>query len=181
MRRYVTIVGLLVATAACGGTGSSPSTVALGEQTFDALDSPVLSAQEINAITSGEAPGPEFNSDPATSGPHADAWARCGVYRQPIPDIYLVSSLRRGAVVIHYQPALEPAEVAAIDHLVSSIGEGVISAPRPGLESPIVLAAWTTLLALPSVDEVVVRAFAEQFGHRAPDDQDCPLEIDEAA
>jgi hypothetical protein len=180
-RATIALIVVGLALVACGGAESSSPTLDLGEQRFDALDSPVLSAEETNGIVSGALPEPQFNSNPATSGPYAQTWARCGVYRQEIPDIYLVASMRRGAVVINYEPALEPADIAALGELATSLGEGVIVAPRPGLDVPIVLAAWTTLLELDELDVETIRAFVAQFGDRAPANATCPMEIDEAA
>jgi hypothetical protein len=178
--RSLTAVLLLVV-AACGTSEATDPTVALSPTVFDELPSESLEPAAVDAILAGEEPQPEFNSDPATSGPHAPQWARCGVYRQEIPDIFLIHSLKRGAVVIHYQPSLEPAGISAIEDLVADLGAGVISAPRSDLESPIVLAAWTRLLPLASVDSGVVEAFVDQFSGLGPVSAECPLEIDETA
>lgn len=181
MRRMSAALLVAMVLGACGTGEPTTTSIDLGVEHFDALDSPVLSADEINGIIAGNLPAPDFNSDPATSGPHADTWARCGIYRQEIPDIYLVASMNRGAVVVHYEPALEPSEIDSLGDLARDIGEGVIVAPRPGLSAPIVLTAWTTLLELRSLDADAIRAFVDQYGHQSPDDSPCPLEIDEAA
>jgi len=169
---------LILVAAACGSTDTIPDPLSLDPTLFAEMESQELSAEQTRGVVSGTVSQPDFNSDPATSGPYADRWARCGVYRQAIPEIYLVHSLRRGSVVINYQPALELAEVADIEKLVVEIGAGVLAAPKPGLDHPIVLAAWTTLLPLEEPDAPVIRAFVEQFGGSAPDNQECPLEID---
>lgn len=180
MTRRSLIAALLLVATACGTSGATDPTVPLTPSIFDELSSEPLEPATVDAILAGEAPEPEFNSHPATSGPHAPQWARCGVYRQEIPDIFQVHSLKRGAVIINYEPSLEPADISAIEDLVVDIGSGVISAPREDLDSPIVLAAWTRLLPLSSVDRTVVEAFVDQFSGLGPENADCPLEIDEA-
>ncbi|HDH02660.1 MAG TPA: DUF3105 domain-containing protein [Actinobacteria bacterium] len=173
-------IAVILVAAACGSTDPVPDPISLSPESFEAMESEELSAEATRGIVSGGIPDPDFNSDPATSGPYADRWAGCGNYRQAIPEIYLVHSLRRGSVVINYQPALELAEVVGLEELVVEIGGGVLAAPKPGLDHPIVLSAWTKLLPLEEFDRSTIRAFVDQFGQSAPDNQVCPLEIDEA-
>lgn len=57
-----------------------------------------------------------YNSNPPTSGPHYEQWAKAGVYQSPVPDGYLVHSLEHGYVIISYN-----CEIQAIRLLVKPL------------------------------------------------------------
>lgn len=132
-------------------------------------------------IPAGVSP-PEYNSDPPTSGPHLDTPAPCGIYRRPVPDVSVLHSMEHGAVVIHYDPSIEPARQAQLEDIARSINGELIVAPRLDMEDELVLTAWTKRLALDRIEENVIRAFAAQFANRSPEGAaSCPFQIDEGA
>lgn len=179
MRTWGTLATLLavLTVAACTGGTEGADSIQLPTEVFDPLDSPVLSMDEQQAILAGDQPGPAYNSDPPTSGPHADDFADCGVYRVEIPDIYQVHSLKRGTVIVQYQPTLQAATLEALEDLTRALGHNIIVAPRSTLPAPIVLTAWTRRLAMSEADADMIRAFHEQFATGAPEYVDCPLTV----
>lgn len=131
-------------------------------------------------LAAGES-APAYNSDPPTSGPHADRPAPCGIYREPVPDVNQLHSLEHGAVAIQYSPDLPNDQIESLESIGRSLGAEVIVAPRSGLSAPIALTAWTKRLLLQDVDTDVIRAFDADFGNRSPEPGAiCPLEIDQS-
>lgn len=146
---------------------------------------PVLDAVEtfpdmgVQHLAEG-APAPEYNSNPPTSGPHAQAPAPCGIYRQPVSDPDQLHSMEHGAVVVQYDPDLPQDQLELLEGIDWSPTAEVIVAPRPGNPAPVALTAWTRRLLLEEVDVDVVTAFQLEFGNRSPEPAaQCPMQIDE--
>lgn len=129
------------------------------------------------------APGegtPEYNSNPPTSGPHADTPAACGVYRQPVPDVSSLHSMEHGAIVVQYDPELSQDQITELEGIGRDVGGEIIVAPRPDNPAAVALTAWTKLLVLDEVDREVISAFAREFGNRSPEaGAQCPFQVDE--
>lgn len=126
------------------------------------------------------APAPEYNSDPPTSGPHAQTPAPCGIYRQPVPDVSQLHSMEHGAVVVQYDPDLPQEQVDLLEDIDWSPAAEVIVAPPPGNPAPVALTAWTRLLLLDDVDPEIITAFQREFGNRSPEPTaQCPMQIDD--
>lgn len=126
------------------------------------------------------APAPEYNSDPPTSGPHAQAPAPCGIYRQPVPDVSQLHSMEHGAVVVQYHPDLPQDQVELLEDINWSPAAEVIVAPRPDNPAPVALTSWTKRLLLDDVDTNVVTAFQGEFGNQSPEPAaQCPMQIDD--
>lgn len=175
---------LLVVLAACGGTAPTTTTTGVdslsGVETFADQGQDHLDELELQAILGGAA-GPEYNSSPATSGTHAPQSAPCGVYLQEVPDIYLVHTVEHGAVIIHYDPTIVT-DPTPLQSFARDRGEYVVVHPRSGLSSPVVLTAWTHLLALDGVDLDTVGTFADAYVGKAPEvGVPCPFDVDETA
>jgi hypothetical protein len=99
------------------------------------------------------------------------------VYRVEIPDIYQVHSLKRGTVIIQYQPTIQDATRAALEDVVRSLGADVIVAPRQDLSAPVVVTAWGTLMELSGSDTDALEQFHDQFAGTGPEIADCPLTV----
>lgn len=173
---------LLLLSAACsGGAGDEPELV-LDVETFPEQDVDVhLSQSAVRQILNGEIQPPEYNSDPPTSGPHSDKAAACGIFRQPVPDVYQLHDLAIGVVVLQYSPALEAAEVERIEELGRSFEDRVIVAPRSDMDAPVVATAWTTMMQLDTVDEQLLREFYQRYVGLGPETGPCPFDVDEGA
>jgi hypothetical protein len=132
-------------------------------------------------LTVGEGT-PQYNSDPPTSGPHADTPAACGVYRQPVPDVNALHSMEHGAIVVHYDPELPQEQIIELEEIGRDVGGEIIVAPRPDNPGAVALTAWTKLLVLEEVDTQVIAAFEREFGNRSPEaGAQCPFQVDEGA
>lgn len=186
LHRGASVGGLLLAglLVACGTASSSPtpsSPIEIDSRAVEEMDSAEMSAEETDALVDGEGTTPDYNSNPPTSGPFADRHARCGVYRDQIPDHFQVASLHRGTVIINYEPGVVGSTREALESIGRSIGSDVIVAPRPGLPSPVVVTAWTQLMELAAPDTEVIRSFWASFAQSAPVSERCPIEVDAAA
>ncbi len=126
------------------------------------------------------APAPEYNSDPPTSGSHAQAPAPCGIYRQAVSDLSQLHSMEHGAVVVQYDPNLPKDQVELLEDIDWSPAAEVIIAPRPGVPAAVALTAWTKRLLLDQVDADVITAFQREFGNRSPEAAaQCPMQVDD--
>lgn len=180
VRRAVAILLALLA-GACAGGAVVDETLELTVATFPEQESGHLPAAQVQAILAGEIEPPDYNSDPPTSGPRASQPAACGIFRQPVPYVYQLRNLELGAVAFQYAPSLDSAEVERLERLARRWGEQVIVAPRPGLAAPMVATAWTTLMVLDEVDENLLGLFYETYSGRGPQQQDCPIRVDEGS
>ena len=86
-------------------------------------------------------------------GPHNPNWLTCGIYDQPVRAENVVHSMEHGAVWLAYQPELPADQVEILRNIVNNEqarrGEPlIVMSPQPGLNSPIVLAAWRARLEL---------------------------------
>lgn len=123
---------------------------------------------------------PEYNSDPPTSGPHAQAPAPCGIYREPVPDTAQLHSMEHGAVVIQYDPDLPQDQLTELEGINWSSADEVIVAPRPDSPAPVALTAWNKRLLLDGVDVEVITAFEREFGNQSPEGgAQCPFQVDQ--
>jgi len=181
MRLRNALAGLLLifATACAGGGGNDPA-VALEVETFPEIAVDVyLSETAVRQILASEIPPPDYNSNPPTSGARAGKAAACGIFRQPVPDVYQVHDLAIGVVVFQYALSVEDVEVERLEELARRLGDRIIVAPRSGMDAPIVATAWTTMMRLVTVDEALLEAFYDQYVGSGPEEGECPFEVDE--
>lgn len=127
-------------------------------------------------------PIPDYNSDPPTSGPHAPNPYQCGIYRESVPDVNQVHNLEHGVVVIQYDPSISSEEREVLEDYARDAGTHSLVAPREGMDSPIVLTAWTKRLALDTADRSAVSVFYDTYAQFGPErGVACPFQIDEGA
>ena len=169
----------LLASACSGGVADGPSVI-LEVDTFPELAVNVhLSETAVRQIINGEIEPPEYNSDPPTSGAHSAKAAACGIFRQPIPDVYQLHDLAIGVIIFQYAPSLEAVDVERIEELGRSFEDRIIVAPRSGMDAAVIATAWTTTMRLTSVDEELLAAFYDQYVGSGPETGDCPFDVDE--
>lgn len=126
-------------------------------------------------------PAPVYNSDPPTSGPHAQSPAPCGIYRRPVDDTAQLHSMKHGVVVIQYDPDLAQDQIESLEGINWSPAAEMIVAPRLNNPAPVALTAWTKRLLLDEVDTDVVVAFRQEFGNRSSEPAaQCPFQVDES-
>lgn len=113
---------------------------------------------------------PDADQLPPVGGTHDPTWQNCGYYAEPIEAKNAVHSMEHGAVWITYQENLPAGDIEQIAQLASGNTHILIS-PYPGLQSPIVLTAWSVQLELDSLDDERLTAFitAYQQGPQTPE------------
>ena len=104
----------------------------------------------------------EYEQTPPVGGDHNATWQDCGFYTEPVADEHAVHSLEHGAVWITYQPDLPEDQVETLRQDMGSSGYVIVS-PYEGLESPVVLTAWGTQLAVDSADDPKVEQFLNKY------------------
>jgi hypothetical protein len=173
-RRWVITIGLLallVGFVVFLVTRPPPAILAAVETFGD------MGAAHIDASS----PTPTYNSDPPTSGPHSPSAFPCGIYRQPVPDVSQVHDLEHGVVVVQYEPTLPVEQRDLLEDYARDAGTHIIVAPREGMDSPIVLTAWTKRLALATADRDDIAIFYDAFAQFGPESGvACPFQIDES-
>ena len=177
--RRTLMAGLVFVVVACGAEDGTTATTALTVEEFEILEPVLLDDETVAAVLSGAEPAPEYSSNPPTSGARAGTWARCGIYRDPIPELYQVASLARGAVLVQYQSRLLADARANVEQVAIRVGDGVIVAPHDTLPSPIVVTAWGRMMRMSLVDSGRITSFVEQYGGRGPSPGTCPASVDE--
>lgn len=100
-----------------------------------------IPVMESNAHIPLDAPLPEYNSNPPTSGPHYETPARPGFREENIADGNLIHSLEHGLVLISYHPRIEDES----EKLRDIVGPLTVVVPRSANEADIALAAWGRL------------------------------------
>ncbi len=162
--------------AACSGATSEPGPV----QTFPDLGADHLTAEAVAAYLAGDESVVTYNSNPPTSGAHANAWALCGVYRQVIPDPFQVHSLEHGAVIVAYRSDI-PGDVRdEIENLARELATHIVVAPDDDLTPAMALTAWGRLQTADDFDVEAFRSFWAEAAATGPERISCPFEVDEA-
>lgn len=132
-------------------------------------------------LTAGD-PQPQYNSSPATSGPHAASPTGCGIYTEEVPDVVAVHNLEHGTVAIHYRDDLPDSEVEQLRQYARSKSSHILIAPRSDLPDPVVVTSWARLLRLQSVDIDVIESYYDRFAFLGPETGvACPFQVDQAA
>ena len=110
-----------------------------------------------------------YNSNPPTSGPHYEQWAKWGVYDEPVPDEQLIHNLEHGGIWISYRDKDKQDLIDKLKNVAEDYSVKVILTYRPENDSPIALAAWTRLLKLQSFDEKQIKGFIRAFINKGPE------------
>lgn len=165
----------LVGVVLAAGGGGGPDVGASGTCTRDTF--PPQGRQHVQELSRGF----EYNSTPATSGPHFGTPAVWNLYDRPVEQFRLVHNLEHGGVVVQYGSAVPEATVQRLTDWYAQDPRGLIVAPLPGaleeqspeLESRIVATAWTHLLSCPGFDEGALDDFVDDYrgpGGDAPEE-----------
>jgi Protein of unknown function (DUF3105) len=137
-----------IAYAVAGGDDEAPGTAGGGG---GACAREEFEAQGQDHLPDGEGPpeGFEYNSFPATSGPHDNTPAIFDVYSEPVPQRHLIHNLEHGAVVVQYGQDVPRSEIDQIVAWWNQDPTGIVVSPLPDtprareLADKITLAAWT--------------------------------------
>ena len=107
-----------------------------------------------------------YISQPATSGEHWRAPARCGFYEEQLPDELVVHNLEHGNIVVSYNLLLE-SDVSDLRDALNSIGlNRVWGVARSYDQIPpgeIALTAWGVMDTFPGIDRDRISKFFETY------------------
>ena len=122
----------------------------------------MIEGVRIYANATGHVSGPiTYPQTPPAGGQHNPAWLNCGIYSEPVPNVYAVHSLEHGAIWVTYNPTLSESELDTLrTHLPSTY---VILSPFPALPAPIVLTAWNTQLRVDTAEDERIPMFFEEY------------------
>lgn len=128
--------------------------------------------------------GFKYNSNPPSSGIHADETLIWGIYDEPVPMLSTPHNLEHGGIVIRYGPDLPASEVEKIRGFYLDDPNGLLVAPMPGLGDTIALTAWTLdesrrsernyegegrIAKINRFDEDAFKAFVDAFRGKGPE------------
>jgi hypothetical protein len=119
----------------------------------------------------------EWNTDPATSGPHFAVAAIFGIYDEPLELARVVHNLEHGGIFILYGDDVPDATVEELRSFYDRHQTGTIMAPLPRLGDQFALGAWNSdgeggsayLAKCANFDEAAVSDFFEAFQFRGPE------------
>jgi hypothetical protein len=104
----------------------------------------------------------QYEIIPPVGGQHNSAWQNCGIYDQPIQDVFAVHSLEHGAVWVTYQPELPVDQVEVLRQTASGNGYVLLS-PYRGLPAPVMASAWGVQLELESPSDPRLWQFIQKY------------------
>jgi hypothetical protein len=155
---FAAVAALALALAACGDDGDGSADGACGRIRREALDPAFLTHVLSDA-------GAEYTSDPPTSGPHQPGPEVQGVVHEPLTRPIQVGVLERGDVLLQHRPDLPADQLADLEGLA---GDGVVVAPNPDLDDPVVATAWLYKRACEAVDVDALQQFVDERRDEAP-------------
>lgn len=104
-----------------------------------------------------------YPQNPPVGGPHAQAWANCGLYDKVIPNENAVHSLEHGAVWVTYKPgAIPEADLSSLKTKLRS-QDYVLMSQNTTQATPIVLTAWGKQMHVERADDSHIDSFLKQF------------------
>lgn len=121
-----------------------------------------------NHIAVGTSHDP-YNSNPPTSGPHYEEWAKWGIYDEKLLDEQLIHNLEHGGIWISYRDKDNQDLINKLKDIAEDYSIKVILTYRPENDVPIALAAWTRLLKLENFDEKQIKNFIKAFINKGPE------------
>ena len=157
------VIVVLVAGGGDGKKSSGPVTVSAGcvEQSF-----PSMGRNHVLEVK----PDFEYNSFPATSGPHYPETAIYNAYGEPVPQIRLLHNLEHGAVIVQYGDKVAPSAVDELIRWYRDDPNGIIVAPLPELGGKFAATAWTQLLTCSQgFDEKAFSDFRDSYRYKGPE------------
>ncbi len=105
---------------------------------------------------------------PPVGGDHSGTLIPCQVYSAPVDPIQALHSLEHGAVWLAYRPDLLPLEVAELQTIAQNQGK-ILMSPYPGLESDVVMTAWSRQLVIDELPDDRVEEFISRYRNLGPE------------
>ena len=113
--------------------------------------------------------GFEYNSFPATSGPHANETIIWDIYTVPLPEFNLVHNLEHGGIVVQFGEGVSADDVEALFEWYVPSPNGLVVAPLPELGANVAATAWQHLLTCNGFDEQALTAFRDAYRFNGPE------------
>jgi hypothetical protein len=151
-------LALLTVVAGCGDGGGG-SSGACGPVTREALDPDYL----VHVLGGDDV---DYESDPPTSGPHQPTPPVEGVVDEPLPRPIQVGILERGDVLLQHRPDLSGDQLTALQELA---GPGVVVAPNPDLDDPVVATGWLYKRTCDTADIPALEEFVDARTGKGPE------------
>ena len=111
----------------------------------------------------------DYNSFPATSGPHYVAPKPWGAYSYEIDQETLVHNLEHGGVVIQYNPDLLKVNPSKLEAIQAQFPNKTVVAPNAKLKVALALTSWRRLYTLDTYDETKIVDFIKQYKNHSPE------------
>lgn len=111
----------------------------------------------------------DYNTDPPTSGQHYAQTARWGVHEEPVPNENQVHNLEHGGIVIQYNDSVSEEQVSELESIVNQCDVKLLLAPRPDMEQPIAVTAWTHYQNFDQVDREAIQDFIDAHVDEGPE------------
>jgi len=157
------VIVVLVAGGGDGKKSSGPEAVSAG---CVAQSYPSMGRNHVLEVK----PDFEYNSFPATSGPHYPETAIYNAYGEPVPQIRLLHNLEHGAVIVQYGDKVAPSAVDELIRWYRDDPNGIIVAPLPELGGKFAATAWTQLLTCSQgFDEKAFSDFRDSYRYKGPE------------
>jgi hypothetical protein len=116
-----------------------------------------------NHIKSIDTSHEAYNTDPPTSGPHAENMANWGFSKEILPKELLVHNLEDGGIVIYYNKTINSEDIDKLSDLAGGYSEGVVVNSYPEMKNSITLTAWGRIDRLDSFDKKRITDFIAAF------------------
>jgi hypothetical protein len=174
---------LALAATACGDDDDAPSDLADAGSDIevDARISACFGVARQDAIGGwshvDEGTPIEYATEPPTSGPHYQRWARYQAIDEALPRGHWVHNLEHGAVVLLHRPDADAAVIDALRAAYDAIPDDpacghkrALLVPDADLESQVAAVAAGTVLAGDCVDEAAILDFVAARRGQGPED-----------
>jgi hypothetical protein len=111
---------------------------------------------------------PAYETNPPTSGPHAEApyQEADGAYSEMPREIFLVHSLEHGRLQIQYSPELPEEDQLALKGLYDTMYGGTLLFPNTNMDYEVAATAWTNLLGCPEYKGAITLDAIRDFGQQ---------------
>lgn len=110
----------------------------------------------------------EYQTNPPTSGDHLAQAENWGVYDKEIDDKAGVHSMEHGGIWISYKNIIE-ADIAVLKEIGKQNSQSTVVSPRSGNNNQIVVASWSKLMRLESVDKALIQKYIDTYINQAPE------------
>jgi hypothetical protein len=118
---------------------------------------------------------PNYKTNPATSGNHADPnfQQADGAYADPVDEIFAVHSLEHGRVAVQYSPDLSEEDQLALKGVFDESPEGMLLYPNPDMPYAVAATAWTQLIGCETYEGAAtldaIRDFRDTYRGQGPE------------